>query len=25
MKIGAILSRFRKQILMLFDICALTV
>ena len=25
MKIGAILSRFRKQILMLFDVCALTV
>ncbi len=25
MKIGAILSRFRKQILMLFDICAITV
>lgn len=25
MKIGAILSRFRKQVLMLFDICALTV
>ena len=25
MKIGAILSRFRKQILMLFDICALTI